>query len=789
MSTITATGTASRTRVRRVVTGRPTTVDLVDAGFLVVLGLIAMWGFRSTFDSSRFLVVGAIGLILGVAVAHIANTLQQRWFVLALMVVVTFFLFGGAVALSQEAIGGVLPNGPLLGRLADLTISGWKDLLTTLPPVDGTGQFLVLPYLLGLACGAATFSWARRSQHAAWPVVLPVLLLVVVILLGPLQPAGLLLHGLGFSLVAFTWVTVRRRRTLRIVGTGTELRHQAALAVVLLAGSLGIGAVTGGHLPGTDGPRTVLRSFVLPPFDITQFPSPLVGFRKYTEGAKVVWDQELFTVSDAAAGSLVRLSVLDDYAGTVWNAGGASSTGGTAFRRVGSTIAPPDNDPESAEQVRAVVTIGAAYAGLADANAWVPSLGYPHSLVFGGDRAKILADSIRYNPGTGQALVAARLSAGDTITLLVSPVPIVGDSFVAGSGSSMPADATQSVSAKAVKWADKKAPGWPQLAAVADTLRNGAYSDGTKSGETQYLPGHSLSRLSTFLTRPQLVGNDEQYAATFALMANSLGVPARVVMGAVLPADGRVRGQDVHAWVEVRSADGRWYAVPSARFVPDRNKSPQQQPQAVADDANAADVPPPNSQRPPGSVDATFDTTPAVVRPPTLLERIAALPPWVLLALQIAAYPLIALAVIVGGLALARALRRRRRQGTGSPSRRLASGWRDYVDHARDLGVAVPAGLTRREEVALVGRADLAQRADAAVFGWGDPDPEAIAAYWTDVRSARAELTCAASRRRQLLRRISLRGLLFRDQRLIERSTTGGDQLRIPRVLAIRRAT
>ena len=152
--------------------------------------------------------------------------------------------------------------------------------------------------------------------------------------------------------------------------------------------------------------------------------------------------------------------------------------------------------------MKAVVTIGAAYAGLADANAWVPSLGYPQSLVFGGDRAKILADSIRYNPGTGQALVAARLSAGDTITLLVSPVPIAGDSFVAGGGSSMAADATQSVNAKAVKWADKKSPGWPQLAAVADTLRNGAYSDGTKSGAQYSLA--QPPRLSSFLTRPQL---------------------------------------------------------------------------------------------------------------------------------------------------------------------------------------------------------------------------------------------------------------------------------------------
>ena len=778
---------SGRTKGRLAVTGRPSREDLVDAGFVLALGLLALSGFRTTFDSPRYLLAGGLGLLLGVAVAHIATTLKQHWLVLALMVVVTFFLFGGAVALSGDAIGGILPDGSVLRHLVELPVSGWKGLLTTLPPVDGNGQFLVLPYLLGLAVGSTTFAWARRARASLGPVLVPVALLATVILLGTLEPAALLVQGLGFTVIAFLWLAVRRRRALHVVGTGGGLRGQAGIGAALLAAALGVGWFLGGSLPGTDTPRTVLRTYVQPPFDITQYPSPLVGFRKYTEGAQKVWDQELFAVTGVPGGSLLRMAVLDDYSGTVWSAAGAASGARQTFHKVGSTIAPAAAQPTTTPE-RVTVTVGAAYAGLADAKVWVPSVGYPTTLTFGGPRAAALAESTRYNPDTGQAVVAAGFAAGDTVRMEAAPVPTVDQAFATGSGPTVSSDSSTVVAAKAVQWAQKKPTPWEQLQAVASTLKAGAYSDGTRTGETQYLPGHGVARTATFLGRPQLVGNDEQYASTFALMANSLGVPARVVMGAVVPEGGVVHGRDIHAWVELRGSDGRWHAVPAGTFMPDRDKVPEQQPRATAMDSNAANVPPPNSQRPPGSVDVTFDTTSAVVRPPTLIERLAALPPWIFTLLKVVGYPLLVLALVVGGLALARGLRRRRRKRRGTPSRRLAEGWRDYVDHARDLGIVVPAGLTRREHVALVGRADLAGRADSAVFGWGEPEQVEVARYWADVKAARKQLTKSVSRRRRVGRRFSLRGLLARDVRPVEALPKAQDHVgATPRSSVLRR--
>ncbi len=104
---------------------------------------------------------------------------------------------------------------------------------------------------------------------------------------------------------------------------------------------------------------------------------------------------------------------------------------------------------------------------------------------------------------------------------------------------------------------------------LAGYLRDqGRYSDGALPGEQQYEAGHDLDRLvDGFLLAPRPVGDDEQYAAAMALLANRVGVPARVVVGAVLPRDGKVRGEDVHAWVELRVFDGSWRTLPTREFM------------------------------------------------------------------------------------------------------------------------------------------------------------------------------------------------------------------------------
>ena len=61
----------------------------------------------------------------------------------------------------------------------------------------------------------------------------------------------------------------------------------AAVLAVAGAGAAWLGP----HLPGGGQHRVVLRNYVKPPFDVAAYPSPLVGFRKYTKDAKQLYDQ------------------------------------------------------------------------------------------------------------------------------------------------------------------------------------------------------------------------------------------------------------------------------------------------------------------------------------------------------------------------------------------------------------------------------------------------------------------------------------------------------------------
>ena len=91
------------------------------------------------------------------------------------------------------------------------------------------------------------------------------------------------------------------------------------------------------HLPGSDdADRTVWRTALEPPFDVSQFPSPLAGFRKYTEpNASELFDKTLFEVSGLPEGTPVRLATLDTFDGSVWGAGNVAAgvDGGRRDRR------------------------------------------------------------------------------------------------------------------------------------------------------------------------------------------------------------------------------------------------------------------------------------------------------------------------------------------------------------------------------------------------------------------------------------------------------------------------
>lgn len=143
-------------------------------------------------------------------------------------------------------IAGFLPSPRTLTGLTSLAVGGWKDMLTTLPPVEGDGAYLVLVWLLTLVAGTTGFLLARRVRSPWAGAVVPVGLLAVVIALGTFEGAFLTLVGLTFTLGVFAWLFVRYSRRTRIAGTGTGsvTRWVSAAALLAVAAASGWGSAS-----------------------------------------------------------------------------------------------------------------------------------------------------------------------------------------------------------------------------------------------------------------------------------------------------------------------------------------------------------------------------------------------------------------------------------------------------------------------------------------------------------------------------------------------------------------
>jgi hypothetical protein len=252
-----------------------------------------------------------------------------------------------------------------------------------------------------------------------------------------------------------------------------------------------------------------------------------------------------------------------------------------------------------------------------------------------------------------------------------------------------------------------------------------------------------------------------------ALVANDIGVPARVVLGAVVPEGGRVTGKDVSAWVELRAADGSWRTLPTEDFM--STTPPADQVPETNTPMSGTVIPPPNPIPPPSDAGEQSDAD--------LKERkatrkkaeeedglIPGFPAWVGAVLTYLGGPLLLLALLLGSIIGLKAWRRRRRRNAESTSARFVGAWRELVDHARDLGQVVPLGptVTRREQSAGIvadGAAALARRADGFVFGPSVPEASAAAAYWESVDAERRAMSQEVGRWQRLRAAVSLRSL------------------------------
>ena len=783
-----------RTRADRAASLRsrlaPSREDLVDLGFTALLVGLSLWGFRTVFFGVEWMLAAVAGLVLGLLVAHLVTAFRLPSVVTMLGLAAAYLVLGGPLAVRDHLVAGVFPTGRTIDDLASTAVLGWKRLLTLLPPVDATVTLLALPLIVGLVAAAATYTVARRRAAGYAVVVPPLAALALTIVLGTLEPASLLAQGVAFGLAAVGWMVVRSTRARPPLQNGAGRGARAGIGTVLLAVAAIAGLVVGPHLPGADGDlRRVARTEIVPPFDIAQFPSPLAGFRKYTEpnDAKL-YDTVLMRVTGAPAGTPLRFATLDHYDGGVWGAGSRSAEDsprpGTAFQQVGERVsAAGDGTPAT---LRVTIPEG----GYSDV--WLPTVGQVTGVKFAGARADQLASRLWLNTDTSTAIVPDRVSAGDRYTMSVLlPTTVLRDklptSLSTATGNLAQSQELGFLDERVDAWSHDAQGPWDELRAVAAAMKNdGAYTDGgTKNSvESYYLAGHSRGRLARFVGATQLAGNDEQYAATLALVANRLDIPTRVVMGAELPEDGVVRGKDVHAWVEVQAETGKWIPLLANTFLPDRNQKPNQLQSKTDEQRIGALVPPPAGTNPPSVLQGPDQAQNAVnlKKPPKKLFDPSAWPSWLRWLVFYVLLPVLVLAAVYWLIRGAKAWRRRRHATRGTSTARVAWAWDDLMSSARSFGHRLPRRATRLEQAQaldqLASANALATQANALIFGPGTPDADDAKAFWASTTEARGDLRANCDFWRRLRSDVDPRPLFARGP------ATPGRRRRTPPTLA-----
>ncbi|RLP69115.1 transglutaminase domain-containing protein [Mycetocola reblochoni] len=704
----------------------------VDVAVPVLLTLVASLGFVPVFGAAA-LAPALAGIGLGTAVALLAS--WRRWGVPLTLTAAAAgaLLIGPAVVVPEQTLGGVFPSADALRTVLVGSVSSWRDVFTVQPPIVDPATVRVLPLvctvvaaLAGVGLAVSLSPWGPRRVPRLLLVLAPGLALYVfTACIGtaePFLPVPRAIAVVALSVLWLSWsvhlppADAARPRPAR-GGSGRpasrgapRLRRdgspRSGSRVLRMAGSLAAAAVVGAGavllLP--DGSRTVLRDQVVPPVQAREVPSPLAGFRAFTKDRA---DQELFRVRGGEPGGRIRLAAMTDFDGRVWalaDPGGARDVSG-AFTVVGRRLPVVDPGPEGGETTTTISLVD--YEGI-----WLPLPGRARTIDDHDASSGRSFPLLRYSAADMSAVVVGGVPPGAEYAVGAADAPAVSDAQldgvpVADIALPEPRNVPESVRETATRLAAGEEGAIARLRAIEHRLATTGYlSHGLPDDSAPSRAGHGSDRVDELLSRSQMIGDEEQYASAFALMARTLGYPARVVMGFLPDAsaedgdgDGNgdastpVTGADVTAWVEVPFEGVGWVSfdpTPDDTEIPqDQKPEPQAEPQPQIRQPPRADAP----------VDELLGSAQLDDRDEERDRRDDDWLVWLRAAGLVLALPA-ALAAVAAALAAVRAGRSWRRRRTGRPDRVAAAAWDELIDRGVELGWPVPEGGSREHRAA-----------------------------------------------------------------------------------------
>jgi transglutaminase-like putative cysteine protease len=693
---------------------------------LATLSVVATLGFARLFGDASWV----LPVMLAAVGAHGVGLATRRWpipLALAASALVMGLLLCAVVAGHTTFYG--LPTSSTLSALGRAWSAGLDSFRNAVAPTAVTPGLLLLSVGGTWVCATAADWLAFRGEATLTAILPPFVLYVMGAALG--KDGFQIPTTFVFVVAALLFVAANHAAGLPSAwfsGRGsppglTRLAMGAAPVALLVAAA---GLVLGPNLPGASAePLVELRGSGGGGDTSRITVSPLVDIKARLTNTPVT---ELFNVRSPVP-AYWRLTALEEFDGRIWSSRGT-------YRPAEDQLPKEVDDHKLSYKVVQEYRIGPLDSF------WLPAAYRPARVDLEGSRVN--AESL--------TLLTEQESAEGLLYKVQSEIPRYTAADLAAAGGDPPAgmlpflelppDFPDDVRALArEKTANANGP-FEQAMALQDFLRNNyTYDEAAPAG-------HSEDHLRYFLFRSK-IGYCEQFAGSFAAMARSIGLPARVAVGFTPGTYDEafdvfhVTTKEAHAWPEVHVNGLGWVAFEPTpgRFEPNpTNYTGTYNPDAnpvlatTTTTANAAE---------PSTPEPTEPKSEAAEDDPFRSEEPATeggLSRWVVQAA-------VAVLAVVVLLTLPPALKRRRRarrRRSGPARARVAGAWSEALDRLREAGTApavtaTPMEFARgaRSVAAEIGSpmAQLATLFTKASYSPGDPSEDEVSQAWAEVET------------------------------------------------------